>query len=387
VGSAEIEVVLKELVAVFKKNSDKISEISELSAVFLKSKDHKEASSLSSCQYREFVSGEFSLPTEMYDDMESEEIEYGSVFDKLNIFYEEIRANYESGNWKEDDFCQPPTDKLLKSICPLFFESNTVSCLRDYYLYLDSADFTFTASGSLDHVVVVGGDPDNAEVDGLPLVYVESKNLDWTFSGGTTPLWRPKAQALVYLAALSDIVALKLNGVPQNILYILLQNGFQWILLRRTYISEGPYAGRYVQAATQPVNISDSNGRKVVTCWLMICFRQGMALKADGSGGMSYRDMSSLSLQDNNKSQRGGGKKHSGSRRGRGGPKGSEKSSTQRVFGNNSSNRKCDDMCRQTSQNSANKPKFLPLTEKSLNRGWRGVVKHVWERRGESIHS
>lgn len=61
-----------------------------------------------------------------------------------------------------------------------------MSCLREHYLCIDWTNFIFTAPGSLDNVVVVRGDPVIAKIEGLPLVYVESKNLDWTVSGDST---------------------------------------------------------------------------------------------------------------------------------------------------------------------------------------------------------
>ncbi len=150
--------VLEQLVAYSKENSDKLS---DLSAVILKDKKHKNASSLSSTEYMQFLCGEFSFDSNMYESLALEP-QYNAVYQSLSEFYLKICENIGAGCWKEVDNCQLPTDHLLKAICPLFFTDGTVTCLREYALRLDSTDFTFTSDGKLDHVVLAGRNPEEA---------------------------------------------------------------------------------------------------------------------------------------------------------------------------------------------------------------------------------
>lgn len=141
----------------------------------------------------------------------------------------------------------------------------------------------------------------------------------------------------------------------------------------------------------------------MVTCWLILCFKQGIALWTDSDGGIT-RAVGSLSLKAADQArpveeaktdtlkQKDNAEKMGGSnRRGRGGKRGRTKHNPQqRRFGGdltNSNYGRKGNNYRQTSHISINEDKYLPLTEKNLNRGLRGLLKHSFDRRGDSAAS
>lgn len=380
---------LEQLVIASKESADILN---NLSSVFLKAKSHKSASRLSQKEYVQFCCGSLVFKSDIYESLVREP-QHASVRESLKDFLVTIQQNSAENHWQEIEFCQPPTDKLLKALCQVYFTDSNVCCLREFFLGLESDNLNFTADGKLDHCVSIGSEPEEARVDGLPLVYVECKNLNWEFTA--TDLWQPKGQALVYLTALADIVAKKMNGESPT-MYILLQSGFHWILLRRKICTvKGMFNGKYLQSATTPEDISTREGFDKVVCWLMICFQQGKHLRDNDFEGIVARKMSSLSLQNDSKRHSAGGqvkgggvskvgdnsKKVSGGHV-RGGGKSKGKTSTKnaqhhRTFGTNLTNgngARIYNSFKKSSHNSKTENQFLSLTEENLRGGWRGVV-------------
>lgn len=146
----------------------------------VKKKDNIRASSLNTTQYQQFYCGHFSLDDDVYEELSTENV-YGAVLGILNDFKTTIQTNLSDGNVSEVNFCQAPTETLLNSMSTIFFPDDNVHCLREYGVRLDSDEFTFTSDGKLDHVVAVGRHNQDVRVEGLPLVFVECKNLDWRF--------------------------------------------------------------------------------------------------------------------------------------------------------------------------------------------------------------
>ena len=258
--------------------------VDEMSANVSKSlvpkKDHKTASKLSSTQFQEFNCGPLRFDIEFYSSGLRDDL-FDSIYMLLDQFYNDVQSKLSREEWEEVDNCQPLTDELLKSICPLYFMNDEACCVREFKLRFDNDNFSFSCSGSLDHAIVTGSmnDSENVKFAGHPLVYVESKHLKWDFKQDHIA---PKAQAFVYLTALAELISRRSGGQYPPLLYILLHGGEQWLLLcQKCCETPGDLYGKYLYSATNPLKMSDEEDRKKVACWIMLCFRQGKALYED----------------------------------------------------------------------------------------------------------
>ena len=127
---------------------------------------------------------------------------------------------------------------------------------------------------------------------GFPLILVESENLkDDNFEYS----WKYQGQALVYLSAWADLISAKRNKDTPSVLFILLHQGEQWVLLRRKLCENpGSCYGKYLYTATNSMYLSDDEGRLNIACAILLCFEQGIRLFNDIN--MLTKNVSAMTL-------------------------------------------------------------------------------------------
>jgi hypothetical protein len=361
--------------------------LKELVMLSKKNKNEVQASKLSLTSYKTFGCGPLIIDENVYKEIEVDNpIWFQIISTHLTTFEEKIRRNIREGNVGEALYCQPETDALLQEISPLFFgdHGRLVTCVREYSF--DVEFNTFTSSCKLDHAVMLG-EESTARADGIPMSGIECKNLDWNFE--STNLWQPKAQALLYLCGLADNFSLQMQGRSPPLMYLLLQSGCQWLLLRRQLCdTPGPCFGRYLFTSTPPVSllskdslVTSPEDHRIIVCWLIMCCMQAKVLVDDIRGNrqveLLVKSFSGARLGEKDNEERSASSATAGGSKIGGGKGKKNTNGTSKGSNMNSRSMTADE----NSNNSAWNIKhgLLTITERNMSRGLRGVVRHVWD--------
>jgi hypothetical protein len=376
-----------------------LGKVDELISISKKTDGQVTASRLSKKSYGKFKCGPLTFHEDDYLSIQKDPL-FDAVSQRLHIFEDQIRQNINDGKTGEVKYCQPQTDALLRDISPMFFGTHGeyVTCLREYTMDLVFRGLTAEAS-KLDHIMMMGQE-DTAREDGVPLTGVECKNLNWDFRGEN--LWQPKGQALFYLSGIADAFASRMQGRNPPLMYIMLQSGCQWLLLRRKLCEiQGQFMGQFLFTSTDPVTLLDANtldtvlpGHNIIVCWLIICLTQAKTLVDDIRGPNSVTVLTSamakisLGKSDTSRSRPNSSNvDKSKSSTNKGNARASNIKSSKRNGGRNYGMNILADSVRDVrivDENSSNsewnaRHNILPLTTSNLSRGLRGAVKHIFE--------